>query len=455
MQLFDRVLDSLAQKIHKRVQGLEQSQAFRDAGQKGQSFSVEACASENIADLMCLNFEMPITGQGERALFLDKASDSFMLNGMVKAVTVGLLTGDCVIVPDWDGHGFRHAVVDSSHFAIMGSFGDELTSVAYVVDEKRMRNGTKLQLLRLIELVDYLTETGSAKGTRYTTYVAKDGTVTDQDPNEIEGWECERQWMVPNTERLLVARFKSHVCDENDPNAMKGTPLCYGASDPIREIRYLVNQMHMEFELSEKAILADRRMFKRTPIEGKDGVVKGYRLELPKGRERLFMDFRKDGEKALEEWAPQIQLQPYLDALEAQYKRVEHLIGVDAGILSNPNDMNYMNVDNVRKSTIHTQSFVSAARKRFGIALDQLVYCWDTLANYYGIGSPSPFEVKQQWSDDYINTFADMQNAILAGESIGATDAVDYRMFVLGETPEQAKQRVAEIKEQPAALAVV
>ena len=51
-----------------------------------------------------------------------------------------------------------------------------------------------------------------------------------------------------------------------------------------------------------------------------------------------------------------------------------------------------------------------------------------------------------KWSDDYINTFSDQQNALLAGESIGATDAVDYRMFVMGEAPEVARERVAEIK---------
>ena len=33
----------------------------------------------------------------------------------------------------------------------------------------------------------------------------------------------------------------------------------------------------------------------------------------------------------------------------------------------------------------------------------------------------------------------------MAGYSMGATDAYDYRLFVLGEAPEVASQRVAEI----------
>lgn len=78
--------------------------------------------------------------------------------------------------------------------------------------------------------------------------------------------------------------------------------------------------------------------------------------------------------------------------------------------------------------------------------MSQLVYTWDVLANYYGVTPVSDYEVQYRWSDDYINTFADRQAAILAGEAIGATDAMDYRLFVMGESPEQARVRVEEIK---------
>ena len=45
MKLFDSVLDALAQRLSKRIQGIEQSQAYRDAGRKGTSFSVESMVS--------------------------------------------------------------------------------------------------------------------------------------------------------------------------------------------------------------------------------------------------------------------------------------------------------------------------------------------------------------------------------------------------------------------------
>ena len=74
----------------------------------------------------------------------------------------------------------------------------------------------------------------------------------------------------------------------------------------------------------------------------------------------------------------------------------------------------------------------------------QLLYAWDVLANVAGLPT-GEWSFSFAWSDDYINTFADQRDAIASGVAIGAMDALDYRLFVLGESPEVARARVAEI----------
>lgn len=455
MKLFDSVLDALAQRLSKRIQGIEQSQAYRDAGRKGTSFSVESMVSENLTDLMFLNFEMPISGGTARASWLDSVSDDFCRDTARDAVSQAFLTGDCITVPSWNGHSIDNVIVDSGKFAILGASGNRLSSVIYVVDEKQIKYGPRYTLLRLVELVPYTAEDGTRSyANRYRTFIAKDGTVTDMPLSAFPDWDetNEEEWFIPNVDRLLVARYRCFTANPNNPNAMKGCPVCFGASDPIREIHYLTEQMHNEFGLSEKAIIADKRLFQRQPVTGSNGEVIGHKLELPKGRERLFMDVKGGASGpngsglGITEWAPTIQLQPYLDALDFQYKRVEKCVGVNSGVISEPNDVNYMNVDNVRKSTIQTQSFINTARKVAESYLSELVYIWDVIANFYGITPVAEYEVQYRWSDDYINTFSDQQASILAGEAIGATDAVDYRQFVMGESPEVARRRVEEIK---------
>ena len=448
MKLFDSILDALAAKVGERVQGRTQSQAYRDAGEKGTGFSVESMVAESLANLIMLDYDLPVSGEGDRAKMLDATASRFARGPMKQMLVQGFLTGDAIAVPSWDGHCMHAAIVPAQNFAILGTNGDELSSVAYVVDEKQMKNGPRYSLLRVVDLEGYVAEDGTpARRCRYRTFIAKDGAMCDVPLSRFPDWAAanEEEWYVPNVGGLLVGRFRCPTVDPNNPNAQKGTPLCFGASDPIREIHYLTRQMHDEFGLSEKAVFADRRLFRRDALKDADGTTTGYRVHLPEGRERLFATIQGQDNPTLTEWAPTIQLQPYLDALDYQLKRVEKCCGLSTGVVSNPESETYVNVDNVRKSTIQTQSMVSSCRAVMDGCIDVMVRSWDELANYYGVTDPSPYEYQSKWSDSYINTFADQQNAILAGQSIGATDAYDYRRFVLGEAPEVARARVDEI----------
>lgn len=458
MGLFDMVLDRLAAALGKRIQGYEQHAAYRDSGKKGTDYSVESMVCESLANLMMLEFSMPIEGGSARARMLDEVSDAFVRDALCNAVAMGFLTGDSITVPSWNGHTMDNVLVDAGSFAILGANGHEVTSMIYVVDEKQIKYGARYTLLRLIELVPYTAQDGTqTHANRYKTFIAKDGTITDIPLSEFPDWAAanEEEWVIPNVDRLLIGRYRSSTLNPLRPNAQKGTPICFGASAPIREIHYLTQQMHAEFGLSEKAIIADKTLFKKELRRDSEGNVISQKLVLPKGRERLFMDVGNrggSGSPLIQEWAPTIQLQPYIDALEKQYQEVEKCVGVSSGILSNLNDQSYQNVDNVRKSTIKTQSFVNTAREVCESYLSDMVYAWNAILNFYGVTPVGDYHVEYKWSDEYINTFSDQQNAILAGEAIGATDAVDYRVFVMGESPEVAKERVAQIKAEKAAV---
>lgn len=458
MGLFDMVLDRLAAALGKRIQGYEQHAAYRDSGKKGTDYSVESMVCESLANLMMLEYSMPIEGGSARARMLDEVSDAFVRDTLCNAVAMGFLTGDSITVPSWNGRTMDNVLVDAGSFAILGANGHEITSMIYVVDEKQIKYGARYTLLRLIELVPYTAQDGTqTHANRYKTFIAKDGTITDIPLSEFPDWAAanEEEWVIPNVDRLLIGRYRSFTLNPLRPNAQKGTPICFGASAPIREIHYLTQQMHAEFGLSEKAIIADKTLFKKELRRDSEGNVISQKLVLPKGRERLFMDVGNrggSGSPLIQEWAPTIQLQPYIDALEKQYQEVEKCVGVSSGILSNLNDQSYQNVDNVRKSTIKTQSFVNTAREVCESYLSDMVYAWNAILNFYGVTPVGDYHVEYKWSDEYINTFSDQQNAILAGEAIGATDAVDYRVFVMGESPEVAKERVAQIKAEKAAV---
>lgn len=423
----------------KTAQGENIAQVHRDWDRKGESFSVECQMADSLADLMLMGSSLPITGDGERSTWLDSVADSFMRKTAGDAVSTAFLTGDCLVVPSWNGRNVQHLVVPAYAFEIYECAGDEILSCGYVADTRK-RGGKTYSLVQMVELV----ETGTGHANRYSTYcVTGSGQTVPLDTIPEWGDTYEPEWTVPGVDRLLLGRYKSFTRDPKRINNAKGVPICYGAGEFIEEIHYLLAQMHVEFGFSEKAIMASKRMFEVVDDDGKT------RETIPRGKRRLFIKTRGsakgDGED-MTEWAPDIRYQAYLDDINEQQKLVEKAVGVSTGIISTPNDVNYENVDNVRKSQTKTMGFVSTARKQAESMLETLVYTWDVLANYYGITPMGDYEVQFDWSDDYIETFSDKQNAILAGEAIGATDAVDYRMFLYGESYDVAKDRVNEIQ---------
>ena len=451
MGIVNNLLDRLVDKIGRDVQDTRSSQRIRDRAQKGETYSVEAEISEALADLVLMQAKVPVEGSSERARWLDALSSEFMRDDAKAAVSSAFISGDCIVVPFYNGRNIQNLVVPSEDFVVIEAFGPELTAVAYVLDRKVKDNRT-YKLMQAMELVPYETEAGKTYACRYRSFVTRDGSLSEIPLSAFPDWDeaFGKEWFVPNVNRLLIGRMRSHAVDPMNVNNVKGVPICFGAGAAIAEIHYLLDQMHAEFQLSEKFVMADKRMFRRE-WHGGDSVT-----ALPRGKERVIIDVQPYGENAgIKEWSPDIRHQAYLDAIDKQEQLVERAVGVSGGIISRPNDMNYQNVDNVRKSQQKTIGFVNTARKRAeGMMLD-LVYAWNVLANYYGLAPLGEYQVAFDWSDEYIETFADRQNAILAGEAIGATDAVDYRMLVMGENPQTAKERVEEIKASQAASSAI
>lgn len=442
MGVFNAVLDAVAKRVGAEIQGGTVSQRQRDRHLKGESFSVEAEVSESLSDLMLMYSAAPIEGDSQRARWLNSLSEEFWCGKIDKAVVSAFMTGDCIVVPSWNGRNMQNAVVPATEFEVLEAFGDEITACAYVLDKKE-ENGCTYRLMQALELVPYTTPSGTAYANRYRMFVSRNGSLVGGSLDDFPEWRdrFDQEWYVPNVDRLLIGRMRSTAIDPLNVNSVKGAPICFGAGEPIAQIRHLLDAMAVEFDLSEKAILADKRLFKK---EWAGDVTKTV---LPRGRERMFMEIQGNtGEMPIREWAPDIRYQAYLEALDKQERLVERAVGVSAGVISSCNDVNYQNVDNVRKGQQRTVGFIEKARRSADSMMEGLTYAWDVLANYYNIVPAGEYELKSDWSTEYIETFADQQNAILAGNAIGATDAEDYRVWLYGETPEQAHERVAEIK---------
>lgn len=451
MGLWNAVIGAVADRVGAEIQGRTVSQRKRDHLLKGDSFSVESEVSEALADLMLMYSSSPVDGESPRARWLDGECEAFWQRKMERAVVSAFLTGDCIVVPSWNGRNIQNVIVPADEFEVLEHFGDEITACAYVLDRKE-KGGCTYRLMQAIELVPYEAAGGRAYANRYRLFVARNDSLNGGSLDDFPEWRdrFEQEWHIPNVDRLLIGRMRSTAMDPTDVNSIKGAPICFGAGEPIAEIRHLLSKMSAEFDLSEKAIMADKRLFKREWRNGETTTV------LPRGRERVFMEVMgHSAEMPIKEWSPDIRYRAYIEAIDKQEQLVERAVGVSPGLISNGNDQNYQNVDNVRKGQQRTIGFIEKARRSADRMMDDLTYAWDVLANFYGITPMGQWELRRDWSTEYVETFSDQQNAILAGNAIGATDAVDYRVWLYGESEEKAKERVAEIKSESRSNAAV
>lgn len=429
--------NKLAALFGGTAQGEAQRPATGDALRKSRDISIESIMSESLASLLLSGASMMVEGEGERADRVRVAASDLVARTAQAAVSQAFVTGDALVVPRMVGERFSNFLVGAEQFAILAANGDELTDVAYIADQ--VTSGT--QKYRLVQRMKY------ADGV-----VLMQAKVLGQDGGEVPlsrfaRWDgVEAEQTIEGASGLPIGRLRSFAVDHAKPNSRYGAPICIGASRPIREAHYLMEQQHEEFALSEKGVIADKTMLS-TRVKNRDGSM-STEVTLPRGKERLWTPVSGTGNldetQLFKVYAPTIQNTPYAEALEQQFQLIERAVGVDAGILSRANDLNYMNVDNVRKSMLKTQAFIQQARHMFETCAGELATAWDMWLDIEGVPS-GEWSWAMDWSDDYINTFADQRESILAGIGVGAMDAADYRAFVMGEPEQVARERVNEI----------
>lgn len=454
MGVYTSVRDIL-RKISKRlgftVQDETQQLKRGDSDQAEESISFEDMMVNSLASLMLQGFTLPIAGTSQRAIALNDTADDFVNSQFLEVCETAFRTGDCVVIPAWNGRNIENTIIDSDNFVITGRVGKEITGIVYQADHFRKKEKDYFLLVS----ISYETLESGEGINWYRVFIAEDEKLYAGLPSQVnEEWAAyDEDWYIPGVDRLLVARYKSITTLPDRLNAIKGVPICAKATQPIAMLRYLWTQYHVEFELSEKFVAASKTLFEpRGPFGKVDS--QGNRVRrsiLPKGRSRVVMEVEATNRTAegdqpfMQEYAPDIRYLAYQEAIQDTFKLFEKAVGVSEGILSDIDSTNYENVDNVKKSLRKTQAFIDSRRKAAEDFLFQLVYTWDILHNYYSITPQGDYTIQYDWSNDYINTFSDQMAGYVQGHAMGATDPVDYRVWFLNESPEQARERVQEI----------
>lgn len=216
---------------------------------------------------------------------------------------------------------------------------------------------------------DYTIVNKAFRSERLTGQAPDDDFISVQYPyqtpvplSEVEEWASlsEEPVVINNVEKPLFVYIKMPRANNLDPNSPLGTSVYSRATEVIEQADGQFSRILWEYDATEAAIHASADMF--------DSDKSGKPI-LPAGRERLYRAFDFESKESfLKEYAPEIRSDPLFKGLNKYFQRIEFLVGLSYGTISDPQDIE-KTAEEIRTSKQRSYTVVSRIQSAWVTAL--------------------------------------------------------------------------------------
>ncbi len=251
--------------------------------------------------------------------------------------------------------------------------------------------------------------------------------------------------VLSGAKRPLFSYFKMPIANIIDPYSPLGVSAYARAVDLIKEADIQFSRLIWEYEGGELAVDAS---VDALLLENGD-------MKLPNLSRRLFraLDIDAGGSDLYSVYAPALRDASYIDGLNEILIRIEDLCGLARGTISNLNN-NARTATELKLLRQRSYATVTDIQKSLQKTLGELVESLEMIATVFSLLPAGKCDTIFEFDDSSIvdrNTqFAEMQQLI----NQGILSKWEFRTWYLGETEEQAKERLMEIEAQKQETAI-
>lgn len=404
----------------------EQANDFYDVDR----ISITAAFSERIATITLTGSKLNVEGTNQRAEFIEKIAEEIYQDHLKDACTFALGTGSALIKPYTDGEKFGFDIIPENEYVITGNTGNYI----YAMLIKSSEYTADTHKYTLIESQ----EINESEGVKYLAISYTAFKDDKEIPISQTRWSDYKNYIIPNTDRLLLGRIKCKTTNRRDVNSPNGVPITFGLGEVVGNAKYSYRNYNQEIKDKETLIFADKTMLTKDD----KGVV-----QIPKEKGNLFMKVRSGNvdNKLIETYSPDIRDSALDNSIERNFRMLELLAGLGEGVLSKTT-LTYTNMDEVRAMKQATFSFICSFRNSIDSCIDDLLHAVDVIANYNNITPMGDFQAYMDWSDEYMSSLTERFNQYLQAESAGWIEAAEGRSMLMGEDIDEAREIVEEIK---------
>ena len=347
--------------------------------------------------------------------------------------------GGKLLLPSYDGGALHIRAIDQSRMAIRGMDGNRIASATLLADVDQLRDR------ECFLLADYELSGGDQR-IRYRA-VRSDGVALPLDC--VERWGgITPEIGIMGTDRLLMAYLRCPR-DNRRERRLYGVPITYGAERAIEELEEHARVYRREYKLTRPMLGLDSSLWRGSASVQAEGGAEIERLRRTvQDSDDPFVPFDSmslEGKGIWQYYAPGIRH----EAMDARYqmllRRVERACGLSQGILTERQNVNYANRDEVRAAQYDTFSVVRSVRDEWERALEDLAYAIDVLAERFEItpaGARGQYRLGFDWDMSLIESSEQTFEQLRALHDGKLLEGAELRQWVLGGSLEENRRRI-------------
>lgn len=355
-------------------------------------------------------------------------------------VAQALGKGGKVLAPTAHGGHIDVYAIDQNRMVVRRMDGEKIVE-ASLLSDIAIQNDRIYYLL-----ADYILE----KDVQIIRYRVCDVSGAEYPLSDVAKWAAtEPEYRISGVDRLLFGFLRCPRDNRRDAQ-VHGVPITYGAENDLEELVEHMRTYRREFKLSRMMLGLDSSLWKNAGVSDPASIDQVNKSVQDGDSPFIPVDSMViDGKTPWQQYAPAIRY----EAMEARYnslcRRLEKACGLSQGVLTERQSVNYANKDEVRAAQYDTFAVVTAVRKSWERALNDVAYAADVLAEYFGLtpaGARGQYEIAYDWDTSLVESSAEAFAQLSELQSRGAASKAELRQFVRGGSLEEAQQAVKEIR---------
>ena len=387
-----------------------------------------------IANIAIDDSDVIIDGDNARAQALRELKEYYTDEFQTAVAEVSLGTGDAIVRPYTDGRYIGLNIIGNDSFVITESIGTHLKGVIMKLDEYQKDNKT----YRLFE--SQTLKDGAEPSVVYIRRFAyRDDKEIELSATSWSGLESE-QSITAN--QLLIGRYKCPTINRDNYNSANGVPITFGCKEIADNIRKKYAQYNEEFDRKIAKTLAERTMFKKS-TDGATGketfTLDGQQFVLSKG------DLNNKLSDMIHDYSPAIREPEFQAANNFNLSVLELCCGFSRGVFTAP-ETAFSTATEMKNSLKKTFAFVKRFRKRLELGDRMLFNAINIIMNINGTTPLGEWDLRHDWSYDYIEETKERFNQLMQGHSAGVVKDETVCAWINNLSEDEAKKYMAELR---------